>query len=206
MAAEFWGDGVREFLSVALTLGLVMDPLGNIPLFLSSTKNVRPERRQRVIARELLISLVLMVAFLFVGGKLLNLLHVGQPALAVGGGLILMLIAIRMVFPSAQTSLAESIDGEPFIVPMAVPYVAGPSVLATEAILMTQMPDRWPMLLLALLACWFVVAIILYASGFLQRILGDKVLNALERLAGMILIVLAAQMLLDGLGQFFVTR
>ena len=194
---------MREFFSVALTLFLVMDPLGNVPLFLSSTKHVRPERRQRIIARELLIALVLMIAFLFAGGRLLSLLHIGEPALAVGGGLILGLIAVRMVFPSTR-SLAEDVDGEPFIVPMAVPYVAGPSVLATEAIFMTQMPDRWPMLLLALVACWAVVSVILYASGFLQRVLGDKVLNALERLAGMILIVLSAQMLLDGIAAAFV--
>jgi len=194
---------MREFFSVALTLFLVMDPLGNVPLFLSSTKHVRPERRQRVIGRELLIALGLMIAFLFVGGRLLSLLHIGEPALAIGGGVILMLIAVRMVFPSTR-SLAEDVDGEPLIVPMAVPYVAGPSVLATEAIFMTRMPERWPMLLLALLACWAVVSVILYASGFLQRILGDKVLNALERLAGMILIVLSAQMVLDGIAAAFV--
>ena len=193
---------VREFFSVALTLVLVMDPIGNIPLFLTSTKNVKPERRQRVIARELVISLAIMVVFLFAGGRLLNLLHITQPALGVGGGLILMLIAVRMVFPSAQ-SLAEDVDGEPFIVPMAVPYMAGPSVLATLAIMMTQMPQDWPVLLLALTVCWLVAAIILYASGFLQRVLGNKVINALERLMGMILIVLASQMLLDGIAGFF---
>ncbi len=193
---------VREFFSVALTLVLVMDPIGNIPLFLTSTKNVSPERRQRVIARELVISLVIMVVFLFAGGRLLNLLHVSQAALGVGGGLILMLIAVRMVFPSAQP-LAEDVDGEPFIVPMAVPYMAGPSVLATLAIMMTQMSADWPMLLLALVVCWLVASVILYASGFLQRILGNKVINAMERLMGMILIVLASQMLLDGLAGFF---
>jgi len=194
---------MREFLSVAVTLVLVMDPIGNIPLFLTSTKNVAPERRQRIIARELVISLVLMVAFLFVGGHLLNLLHIGQPALAVGGGVILMLIAVRMVFPSTTSSLVEDVHGEPFIVPMAVPYVVGPSVLATEAILMNQMPHRTGMLLLAIGACWLVVSIVLYTCGFLQRILGDKVLNALERLMGMILIVISAQMILDGIRQFF---
>jgi len=193
---------MKEFLSVALTLILVMDPIGNIPLFLSSTKKLEPRRRQRVIARELLIALAIMVVFLFVGGRLLSLLHIGEPALAVGGGVILMLIAVRMVFPTARP-LAEDIDDEPFIVPMAMPYVVGPSVLATEAIFINQMPHRWPMLLLAITVCWLVVAVVLYASGFLQRVLGDKVLNALERLMGMILIVLAAQMLLNGLGAFF---
>jgi multiple antibiotic resistance protein len=193
---------VEQFLSVALTLVLVMDPVGNIPLYITATRGVAPERRQRVVARELLISLAVMVVWLFVGGRLLELLHITQPALAIGGGAILALIALRMVFPSPHTPLAEEIDGEPFIVPMAIPYVVGPSMLATEAVFMRQMPERWGMLLGATLVCWAVTSLVLLASGFLQRKLGDKVILALERLMGMILIVMSAQMVLDGVQSF----
>jgi len=190
------------FVSSALLLFLVMDPLGNVPLFLSATRTVAPKRRQRVIARELVIALIVMVAFFFLGSWFLNTLHITQPALSVGGGLILMFIAVKMVFPSASAPLNQAVDGEPLIVPMAVPYVAGPSVLATEVILVHQSNGQWPLLLGALGAAWLVGSIILYASGLLERVLGDKALTAIERLMGMVLVLISAQMLLDGISAF----
>jgi multiple antibiotic resistance protein len=194
---------VELFWSAVLTLFFVMDPVGNLPLFLASTKKVDPKRVQWIIARELIVALVLMIIFLFVGGRLLQLLHVTAEALSVGGGLILMLIAIRMVFPSSDNSLKEEVQGEPFIVPMAVPYVAGPSVLATEVVLINQNANHWYLVLGALLTAWLGSSIILFAAGFLQRMLGERVLSALERLMGMLLVVISAQMLLSGIQEFF---
>lgn len=191
------------FASSALLLFLVIDPLGNIPLFLSATKTVATHRRQKVIARELLIALVAMVAFFFVGSWFLTMLHITQPALSVGGGLILMLIAVKMVFPNSAAPLSQEVDGEPLIVPMAVPYMAGPSVLATEVILVHQSQDKWLLLLAALITAWLISSVILYCSGFLQRMLGDKAITAIERLMGMVLVLISAQMLLDGLQAFF---
>ena len=191
------------FVSSALLLFLVIDPLGNIPLFLSATKNVAAKRRQKVIARELVISLVALVGFFFVGSWFLTMLHITQPALSVGGGLILMLIAVKMVFPNAAAPLTQDVDGEPLIVPMAVPYMAGPSVLATEVILVHQSQDQWAILLAALITAWLIGSVILFCSGFLQRILGDKAITAIERLMGMVLVLVSAQMLLDGLQTFF---
>ncbi|MCL2782979.1 MAG: hypothetical protein FWD80_03275, partial [Propionibacteriaceae bacterium] len=178
------------FVSTALLLFLVIDPLGNIPLFLSATKSVAPGRRQRVIARELLIALLIMVLFFFVGSWFLNILHITQPALAVGGGLILMFIAVKMVFPNPASPLTQDVDDEPLIVPMAVPYMAGPSVLATEVILVHQSQGKWLILLAALVTAWLVGSIILYCSGFFQRIFGDKAITAIERLMGMVLVLI----------------
>ena len=191
------------FISSALLLFLVIDPLGNIPLFLTATKSVAPHRRQKVIARELLIAVLIMVAFFLVGGKLLQALHITQPALAAGGGVILMFIAVKMVFPNPSAPLTQDVDGEPLIVPMAVPYMAGPSVLATEVILAYQAGSRWLLLLGALLTAWFVGSVILYCSGFLQRVIGDKAITAIERLMGMVLVLISAQMLLEGIKDFF---
>jgi len=191
------------FVSTALLLFLVIDPLGNIPLFLSATKAVAPARRQRVIARELAIALLIMVLFFFVGSWFLNVLHITQPALAVGGGLILMFIAVKMVFPNPASPLNQVVDDEPLIVPMAVPYVAGPSVLATEVILVHQSKGDWLVLLAALVTAWLVGSAILFCSGFLQRIFGDKAITAIERLMGMVLVLISAQMLLDGIQSFF---
>src|SRR2546430_1283020 len=124
-------------VSAALLLFLVMDPLGNIPFFITALKTVDPARRRLVVGRELLIALVVLVFFLFAGPYILKLLDISEPALTVAGGVILFLIALRMIFPSGDKPLHEDVDGEPFVVPLAIPYVAGPSTLATELLLMS---------------------------------------------------------------------
>ncbi|NNF16053.1 MAG: hypothetical protein HKN70_04855, partial [Gammaproteobacteria bacterium] len=130
--------------SAIVLLFLVIDPFGNVPFFVAALKDVDPSRRRFVIIRELLIAYVVMVAFLFVGEPLLKVLGISGPALTIAGGVILFLIALRMVFPMRGKSAQEDIEGEPFIVPLAIPYVAGPSVLAVELLLMSDEPARWP--------------------------------------------------------------
>lgn len=192
-------------MSAALTFLLVMDPLGNVPLFLAALRHTAPERRVRVILRELLIALVIMLIFMASGRLLLGLLHVSQEALMVAGGVILSLIAVRMVFPTPQSNLHEPVSGEPFIVPLAVPYVAGPSLLATEILVVSSAPaGMWPWGLLALLVAWAVSAVVLLSAGWLQRFVGDRALVATERLMGMVLIMISVQMMLDGFKAFFV--
>lgn len=193
-----------SIVSAATLLFLVMDPLGNIPFFMTALRTVPKQRRQLVIARELLIALLIMVVFLFAGQAMLSALHVSKEALTAAGGVILMLIAVRMVFPSPETSLEEvGLGDEPFIVPLAIPYTAGPSLLATEILLMSQDPSRWVAWLSALLLAWAGSSVILFCSGYLEKILGDRTLIALERLMGMILVLISTQMLLDGIKQFF---
>lgn len=188
-------------ISAALLLFLVMDPLGNIAVFLAALKNVPLSRQNRVVIRELLIALGVLVVFLFSGKYILQLLRISEPALGISGGVILLLIALRMIFPSPVKPLKEEVDSEPFIVPLAIPYVAGPSTLATELLLMSREPQRWPEWLLALLLAWVVNSVILYfASGF-RKYLGEKGLIALERLMGMILVTVAVQMLVTGIEQ-----
>ncbi|MBA3644798.1 MAG: hypothetical protein H0W63_01340 [Gemmatimonadaceae bacterium] len=185
--------------SAAVVLFLVLDPLGNVPFFLSALRHVAPERQAKVICRELLIALAVMVIFLFLGQYILNVLHVTQPALTAAGGVVLFLIAIRMVFPSDETPLEETVTSEPLIVPLAIPYVAGPSVLATELIFMSRNPEQWVTWLSALLIAWAAAGVILLFSPAVRRLLGERILQATERLMGMVLIVIAIQMLLTGL-------
>lgn len=185
--------------SAALLLFLVMDPLGNVPFFLAALKNVEPARVRPIIVRELLIALAVLVFFLFTGRFILELLHISDPALTIAGGIILFLIALRMIFPTPEGSMQEGVDGEPFIVPLAIPYVAGPSALATELLLMSREPDRWLDWLIALTAAWFVTSVIIYFASGLRHVLGQKGLIALERLMGMVLITVSIQMLLDGI-------
>jgi multiple antibiotic resistance protein len=189
-------------ISAALLLFLVMDPLGNIPFFLAALRTVPPERQQRVVLRELVIALVVLVFFLFAGRFVLQLLHISEPALTTAGGVILFLIAIRMIFPSPQHPLVEQSDEEPFIVPLAIPYVAGPSAVATELLLMSREPARWPEWLLALALAWIATGtILLFASG-LRRYLSERGLRAIERLMGMLLITVAIEMTMNGVALF----
>ncbi|HYT87808.1 MAG TPA: MarC family protein [Gemmataceae bacterium] len=186
-------------VSAAVLLFLVMDPLGNIPFFLTALKHVEPARQRRVVLRELLIALGVLVFFLFAGRYVLQVLHISEPALTIAGGVILLLIAVRMIFPSAERPLQEDVEGEPFIVPLAIPYVAGPSALATELLLMSREPERWPEWLLALLLAWFASSVIIFSASGLRHYLGQKGLIAMERLMGMVLITVAIQMLLTGI-------
>jgi multiple antibiotic resistance protein len=188
--------------SAAVLLFLVMDPLGNIPFFLAALKQVDPSRQARVIARELLIAYAVMVGFLFAGQFLLGVLRLSEPALTIAGGVILFLIAVRMVFPSPERSLHERVEGEPFIVPLAIPYVAGPSVVATELLLMSREPARWADWLTALSLAWLAAAVIVLLGSRLRTYLGEKGLTALERLMGMLLVAVAIQMFLSGIERF----
>jgi MarC family membrane protein len=188
--------------SAAILFFLVMDPLGNIPFFLAAMMHVEPARRTRVIVRELLVAYVVMVVFLFAGQSLLALLHISEPALTIAGGVILFLIALRMVFPSAEKSLQEDVAGEPFIVPLAIPYVAGPSLLASELLLMSASPGRWPEWLIALSLAWLGSAVIILSASRLSAWLGRRGLIALERLTGMVLVAVSVQMFLTGLEQY----
>lgn len=188
--------------AAAVTLFLIMDPLGNIPLFLSILSQVPPERRRFVLARELVIALGLMLIFLFSGPTLLKVLGLSTEAVSISGGIILMIIAIRMIFPSRGGPMGDDIDdSEPLIVPLATPMIAGPSILATLVLLAESQPERSVEWLYALLAAWAISAVILMSSQSFYRILGKRGLKAIERLMGMILISISVQMLINGIGQ-----
>lgn len=189
-------------LSAALLLFLVMDPLGNIPLFMTTLKKVEESRKRKVVLRELMFALIILVAFLFLGQYLLQALHLTQTALTTAGGIILLIIAIKMIFPTRNSSLQEDVEGEPFIVPLAIPYVAGPSAMATSLLMMSSDPSRWFDWLIAVLLAWFVSALIIYFASYFAKFLGEKGLIAIERLMGMLLITVAVQMLLTGIAEF----
>lgn len=189
---------VMTVASAAILLFLVMDPLGNIPLFLTALRDVAPARRRYVVVREALIALAILVGFLFAGRVILDTLNISEPALTTAGGVILMLIALRMIFPTADRSLREETLGEPFIVPLGVPYIAGASTLATELLLMSREPERWLDWLVALLIAWTASTIILYFASVMSRYLHQNGLIAIERLMGMVLVTVAMEMLLAG--------
>ena len=192
-----------SLLSATVLLFLVLDPFGNVPFFLSVLKAVPDERQSRVIIREMLVALVILVVFLFGGQYLMAVLQISEPSLSIAGGIVLFLIAIKMIFGGYEYAFSGYGSEEPFVVPLAVPAVAGPSAMATILLLMAREPGRWPEWLLALLLAWFSCGLIVLTSAKLHRLLGDRILTALERLMGMLLIVVAVEMFIKGIQRFF---
>ncbi|PBS12255.1 hypothetical protein CMZ82_10770 [Lysobacteraceae bacterium NML93-0792] len=188
--------------SAALLLFLILDPLGNIPVFLSMLRRLSPQRQRIVLARELLIALLVLMAFLWAGKYALEVMHLRQESVAIAGGIVLFLIGIRMIFPPQGGLMGEIPDGEPFIVPMAIPLVAGPSGMAAVMLMGSNEPDRLGEWSLALLIAWGATAAILFSATYLYKLLGLRALTAIERLMGMLLVAISVQMLLDGLVGF----
>ncbi|RZA21608.1 MAG: hypothetical protein EOP93_02650 [Lysobacteraceae bacterium] len=188
--------------SAALLLFLILDPLGNIPVFLGLLKNLKPSRQRAVIMRELLIALGVLMLFLWGGQYALELMHLKQESVSIAGGIVLFLIGLRMIFPPPEGVMGEMPDGEPFIVPMAIPMIAGPSGMAAVMLLGSQEPGRMGDWMLALAIAWAATAIILFSATYLQKWLGTRVLMALERLMGMVIVAISVQMLLDGISSY----
>ena len=189
-------------LSAALLLFLILDPLGNIPIFLSVLKPL-PARRQRVVLmRELCIALVVLMAFLWGGKYFLEAMHLRQESVQIAGGIVLFLIGLRMIFPKPEGLMGEIPGGEPFIVPLAIPLVAGPSGMAAVMLMGSNEPQRLGDWSLALLLAWLGTSVILFSATVLYRWLGRRVLTAVERLMGMLLVAISVQMFLDGINAY----
>ena len=189
-----------DILSAVITLFLIMDPLGNVPVFLAVLKQVPPERRRKILVREVLIAYAVLLFFLLVGESALRLLQIQQETISIAGGIVLFLIALRMVFPQTGT-LEESSAGEPLVVPLAIPLIAGPSTLATLLLLRADTGSTLQ-LWLAMTIAWFATAAILVAAPFFYRALGERGLIAMERLMGMVLVMISVQMFLNGVATF----
>jgi multiple antibiotic resistance protein len=188
-----------DVLSAVVTLFLVMDPLGNVPLFLSILKTVEPSRRRLVLVREIFFAYIVLIVFLLSGRWLLRFLGLQAEAISIAGGIVLFLIALRMIFPSHGSVSGDPIEGEPFVVPLAIPLVAGPSTLATLLLLESAAGATAGSLMVAVTIAWVITAAILLSSTFMYRVLGERGLIAMERLMGMLLVMVSVQMLLDGL-------
>jgi small neutral amino acid transporter SnatA (MarC family) len=172
-----------EIFGIAALIFLVTDPFGNIAIFIAALKNVEAKRRLWIAARELLFALALLLLFLTFGDKVLSALGLSREATAIAGGIILFVIAMRLIFPGPQGVLGDVPDGEPMLVPLATPAVAGPSALAVLMTLRNTHDGPLWELYAAVLLAWAATAFILLQASFLQRFLGPRGLTAVERLA-----------------------
>jgi MarC family membrane protein len=191
-----------SFISAVVLLLLVCDPFGNIPIFVSALHDVSRERRRLIILRECLIAFLVLSAFAFVGQPFLNLLGLSEISLQIGGAVVLMLVAVRMVFPSAEGVFGQAPAGEPFIVPLAVPALAGPSALATVLLLVSREPTRTWQWVAAIGVVMVGSALVLAFAERLQRVLGERATAAFERLMGLILAAVAVELMLRGIRTF----
>lgn len=192
-----------SILSTATLLFFLMSPIGIIPVLLAVLKGIPPKRQRLIIMRELCFALILLLLFLFGGKSLLSFLHLQQEAVSVAGGIILMIIGLRLIFPNREGVMGHQPEGEPFLVPIAIPMIAGPSVIAM-LIIMTQNSNgnmfNW---FIALMLAWGAAAIVLLTAPFLMNILKKRGLAAMERLMGMLLVMMSVQMLINGVKELF---
>jgi MarC family membrane protein len=191
-----------DVFSAAVLLLLVIDPFGNVPVVISALANVPAARRVRVVLRECLLAYLLLLAFMLGGQMFLKWMQLSEVSLAIAGGIILFLIALRMVFGHPEGVFGDRPGAEPFIVPLAVPAIAGPSALATVMLMASRDPARLVAWVAALTAAMAVASLVMLAAYRLQRALGERGMTAVERLMGLVLTAIAVQMLLDGVRAF----
>lgn len=194
-----------SFISAFLLLLLVCDPVGNIPIFVAALEDVAPERRPRIIVRECFIAFLVLSVAVFLGRPFLGALGLSDVSLQIGGAVVLMLVALRMVFPNGQGVYGDQPHGEPFIVPLAVPAIAGPSALATVLLFVSREPARWPEWIAAIAGVTAVSALVLLFSGRLFAALGERVTLAFVRLMGLVLAAIAVELMLRGIRTFMGT-
>ena len=190
-------------LSAIFLLIIIMDPIGNVPVFLSILKNIPVERRRKIIIRELLIALFVLLFFLFIGRFILQSLQISESSLGIAGGIMLFLIAIKMIFPGASAMTTHDEIIEPLVVPLAIPLIAGPSAIAAVILLKAQEPNMWPEWALAVVVACFISGVILVSAETLAQKLGERALLAIERLMGILLMLVSVDLILDGIKQTF---
>lgn len=191
-----------NFTSATILLLLVMDPLGGIPLFLAALAPVRQQARAKVILRECAIAFLVLLFFLFFGHNIMQVMHLSGTSLGIAGGIILFLIALRIIFPSREGIFGDLPEGEPFVVPLAIPLIAGPSAIATVLLLVSNEPTKLWVWVGALSASIALSTIVLMLGERITGILGSRGVQAFERLMGLVLTAVAVEMFLDGLREF----
>ncbi len=191
-----------SLLSAVLLLLIILDPIGNVPVFITTLERVAPERRMRVIARECLIAYVVLMIFALAGNHFMGWMHLSDYSMGIAGGFILFIIAFRMIFRRPDGVFGESTGADPFIFPMAIPLFAGPSAIAFVLLLTSKAPDRLLEWVVAISIAAAISTTIICLGSSLIRFIGKRGMMAMETLLGLLLTVVATQMLLDGIAVY----
>lgn len=191
------------FVSALILLLLVLDPLGSLPVFIPIMATVPRERRRWVALREVAIAFAVLVAFMLLGEQFLAVMRLSERSLEVAGGVILLMVAIRMIFSHEGGVYGTPEGREPLIFPLAVPLLAGPSAMATVLLLASRQPDKLMTWVAALTCAMLVSGAVLLLCERIRRWVGDSVVSATEKLMGLVLTAIAVEMILAGLKRYF---
>jgi len=193
----------HDFVSALVLLLLVLDPFGSLPIFISVLRGVAPGRRRVVALREVAIAFGVLAVFMVAGQHFLQLMRLSERSLEVAGGVILLIIAVRMIFASGGEVYADGSGREPFVFPLAVPLLAGPSAMATVLLLASRQPEQVWTWMGALTVAMAVSGAVLLAADRLRKLLGSSMVAAIEKLMGLVLTAVAVEMILAGLKRYF---
>ncbi len=196
-----------DIISTAILLLFILDPFGNVPLLLSVLKNVEDTKKMPIIIRELLIGLAILILFLFFGEKILDIFGLEQQAITIAGGIIFFIISLKMIFPDPNSKGIFTTNNEDdlLIVPIAMPMISGPGAIATVILLAKSHPNQIGSVLASILLAWAITSIILILSPQLSKILKQKGLTAMERLMGMLLLMMSVEMFIKGVRELMPT-
>ncbi|WP_420341850.1 MarC family protein [Paenirhodobacter sp.] len=200
---------MSDAIAAFVTLFVVVDPIGLVPLFIALTRGMSTQARLAVGVRALLVAAGLLTLFGLFGEKLLSTVGISMPAFRISGGVLLFLTALDMLFErrtqrreNQSSAHAGDPTDDPSVFPLATPLIAGPGALATMVLLAGGPPRGWlrlaevHLVMLAVLGC--VMAMFLIAAP-VARLLGRTGMMVMTRLFGMLLAALAIQFILDGL-------
>jgi MarC family membrane protein len=193
----------HSFFSAFILLLLVLDPLGSLPIFIPIMREVAPARRAWVVLREVALAFTVLALFMVLGDSFLQVMHLSERSLEVAGGVILLMVAIRMIFSQSGGVYGVPEGKEPFIFPLAVPLLAGPSAMATVLLLASREPERVLTWLGALTCAMLVSGTALLLCEQVRRLVGDSVVSAVEKLMGLVLTAIAVEMILAGIKHYF---
>lgn len=195
---------MSSFIAITFTIFFAIDPFGNIPKYLTLLKHFDSKKRCMIAMREFIFALIIMILFHYLGRYLLQVLSLSKLTVQISAGVILFLVAIRMIFPGSEEKDHKWKTAHPFIVPLATPLIASPSVLAIIMIY-TQGPYPYYFVYAAILCAWFLSSIILFFAGPIYKVIGDRGLQACEKLMGLIISLIAIQVLMEGLSSIKAT-
>ncbi|WP_367670612.1 YhgN family NAAT transporter [Sodalis-like secondary symbiont of Drepanosiphum platanoidis] len=193
---------MKKIISDIIFLLLIIDPLGNLPIFINILKNINYKRRFFIIIREMIFSLFIMFIFLFFGEKILFFLNLKNYVVSISGGIILFLIALKMIFLENKDKSIIKKNNEPFLVPIAIPLISGPSILSSLIIFSHNYSNNIKYVIFILFISWLIALIILLISNYLIKFLGKQGMIAIERIMGLILIMISIQMILNGIKSY----
>ena len=187
----------ESFTTIAFTIFFVLNATGQIPLFLALLARFDHKRQLKIITRELIIALVVLLLFTFFGDWILKVLGISQPIIAVAGGILLFLISLTMIFPKGEAT-HEHLTKEPMVIPLAIPVITGPGAITT---VMTYAHETGHPLMVAgaVFCAWLPSLVILLMGSYIKNIMGERGLTAIERLGGMLVCLIGINMCTNGI-------